>query len=121
MGGLTEFGAKCREHRIRSARKLYDQSSVLRLSAAQISSIELGEVAIPPDFPKQFSDWLGLTDGEHRELESLASTKSNVISFRPKDNNSENARKLFRKINKLTLAEIRGIGRTLKGNKTDDG
>jgi transcriptional regulator with XRE-family HTH domain len=122
MAQLTKFGARCRELRSERRLRMIDQAQVLGCSTSFISAVELGEKKPPEAYAARFSEWLQLADEQAEALQALADSRSNVLHFRPKDpEQAAVARRLFRKISKMSPTEIRRIHLTLQRKPPDDG
>jgi hypothetical protein len=109
---LTKFGQRCRDSRGLHGKSIGDQADAFGYQPFEISEIETGKKAIPPDFAKKFVDWLGLTAVEGQDL--VRRIDNNVIAFpHPKGGNNSKSMRLFRKISKMNPNEIRGIKKKL--------
>lgn len=109
------FGELCRKFRSRDRLFLADQAEALGVSVSLISAIELGKRSVPQGYPEKFSAWLNLGDIEKRELLSSVAVSSNVIQFRPK--NQETAKfafELARRLNSMSHLELERIRETLE-------
>ena len=70
---MTPFGTKIRDWRQRQGRTLYQQAEALGVSAAYLSSLEIGTRGRPSAlFVDQICVWLGLIWDDAEELKRLA-------------------------------------------------
>jgi hypothetical protein len=115
---LTPFGLKCREHRIRLQKSLGEQATFLGIKTSELSEIETGNRPVPNEIPDRLGFWLGLHALEVSVLRQLATANANVVYLNKKHRES---RKLFRKINRLSPAEIRQLGQERYKEAIDDG
>lgn len=106
---LTPFGLKAREYRIAFGKSIGDQAEAFSVSPSDVSSIETGQTIPDADYIERFCTWLGLGKLDESILGKLASyTGDNTVRFKlPREH--RDTRRLFRKINRLTPAQIRNL------------
>jgi transcriptional regulator with XRE-family HTH domain len=115
---LTPFGMKCREYRMRSQRSLGEQATYLRVSPSDLSEIETGARPVPQGLPESIGQWLELPPLDVTLLVRLSTADSNVVYL---DERHRKSRKLFRKINRLSPAQIRQLRQSNFQEAVDDG
>jgi hypothetical protein len=115
---LTPFGLKCREHRMRYQRSLGEQAAFLRMKTSMLSEIEIGARPVPQGMPERIGRWLDLPVLDISLLKRLSTANSNVVYL---DKKHRASRKLFRKINRLSPAEIRQLKPERYQEAVDDG
>jgi HTH-type transcriptional regulator, competence development regulator len=109
------FGELCRKFRSRDRLFLADQAEALGVSVSLISAIELGKRTAPPGYSEKFAAWLNLNESEKHQLVSSLAASSNIIQFRPK--NQETAKfafELARRLNSMSHAELDRIREALE-------
>ncbi|MCT7375217.1 hypothetical protein [Chelativorans salis] len=117
MANLTVFGSTCRDIRMKTKKRMIDQAQEFGCSPSFISAVETGEKQVPEGYVKKFGDWLKLDLVTRKHLQLLADARTNVIRFVPVDKErAALARRLFRKINKMSPSEIRNLNASLPGD-----
>jgi len=111
---LTAFGAACREIRTLRNYKMVDQARAFECSPSFISLVECGAKQPPEGYVEKFGRWLQLDNVTQKHLQLLADARLNVIPFLPSNKErAAAARRLFRRINKMSPEEIRHLHRAL--------
>jgi hypothetical protein len=111
---LTAFGAECRQIRMVRKLRMIDQAERFNCSPSFISAVETGDKQVPEGYVEKFGDWLKLDIVTRKHLQLLADARINVIRFTPVNKErAALARRLFRKINKMSPDEIRKLDASL--------
>lgn len=106
---LSQFGLKCREARVARGLSLADQASGMRLLASEISGVEEAGGTVPTEeYIARFGAWLELDALELSKFKVFARERNNVVPFKPSKAHQE-SRRLFRKVNQFTPAQIRNL------------
>ena len=116
---LNRFGSFCRETRAKHGLTMAAQAEALSQDVTDISSIETGKVVPTDNYVRQFCDWLKIPPGKRAEFEKRVPQSATVISFPRKKDVSSTVR-MFRKVSKMTPAEIRKLGQGPKNGVGDD-
>jgi hypothetical protein len=90
---------------------MIDQAKFFNCSPSFISAIETGDKHVPEGYVDKFCLWLSMSPSTKKQLQMLADIRTpNVIRFTPLNKEkAAAARRLFRKINKMTPAQIRNL------------
>jgi transcriptional regulator with XRE-family HTH domain len=97
---------------------LGEQAAFLNVKTSVISEIETGNRPVPHEMPEKIGRWLGLPVLDIALLKRLSTASSNVVYL---DRKHRESRKLFRKINRLSPAEIRQLKPGRIQEAVDDG
>ncbi|TPM54377.1 helix-turn-helix transcriptional regulator [Mesorhizobium sp. B2-2-4] len=115
---LTAFGSACREIRMARKLRMIDQAKEFNCSPSFISAVETGVKQVPEGYVEKFGNWLNLDLITKKHLQALADARINVIRFTPiNKERAALARRLFRKINKMSPDEIRKLDTDLPGDE----
>ncbi|AZO75258.1 MAG: hypothetical protein E5V92_25865 [Mesorhizobium sp.] len=115
---LTAFGSACREIRMARKLRMIDQAKEFKCSPSFISAVETGGKQVPEGYVDSFGNWLNLDLVTRKHLQALADARINVIRFTPiNKERAALARRLFRKINKMSPDEIRKLDADLPGDE----
>ncbi len=113
---LTGFGIECRQIRTARGVRMIDQAKYFGCSPSFVSAIETGDKPVPEGYVEKFCDWMRMDSNTKKQLQILADSRTNVIRFTPiSKEKAAIARRLFRKINKMTPDEIRKLEATFPG------
>ena len=97
---------------------MIDQARQFGCSPSFISAVETGEKPVPEGYVDKFCDWMRIDATIRKQLQILADSRTNVIRFTPvSKEKAAFARRLFRKINKMTPDEIRKLEASLPGDE----
>lgn len=114
---LTGFGIECRHIRTNRRKKMIDQAKHFGCSPSFISAVETGDKPVPEGYVEKFCKWMQIDSITKKQLQILADARTNVIRFTPLNKEKAAiARRLFRKINKMTPDEIRKLEGYLPGD-----
>jgi hypothetical protein len=114
---LSGFGIECRHIRTNRGVKMIDQAKQFGCSPSFISAVETGDKPVPDGYVEKFCEWMRIDTATKKQLEILAEARTNVIRFTPVNREKAViARRLFRKINKMTPDEIRKLEASLPGD-----
>lgn len=114
---LTGFGIECRHIRTDRGVKMIDQAKHFKCSPSFISAVETGDKPVPEGYVEKFCEWMNIGATTRKQLQILADSRTNVIRFTPiNKEKAAIARRLFRKINKMTPDEIRKLEASLPGD-----
>lgn len=108
---LTPFGLSCRSHRMRAGKTIGDQADFFRISPSEVSLAETAARPPSAEYLQKFCEWLHLGELDLQILRKMISYTEDKVVRLPLPKEHREARRLFRKINKLTLAQIRDLGR----------
>jgi AraC-like DNA-binding protein len=103
---LTRFGRYCRDARASQGKNMATQADSLGHKVSEISLYETGIMLPPDNYIDELAEWLGL---DSQELRKRAPRDSTVIAF-PRKRHANRSVRLFRKISRMTPAQIRALG-----------
>jgi len=81
MSSLTPFGKICRHLRLERGEKMADMASRLGVTAAYLSSIELGKRRVPVSFPRKICEVYGLDRNWYLALERVRLLSGSTITI----------------------------------------
>jgi transcriptional regulator with XRE-family HTH domain len=116
---LTRFGSYCREFRASQGKTMANQAEALGHQVSNISAIETGKEIPSASYVEHLCDWLTLGPAERAELFRRVPRSQNVITF-PRKRQVSTTVKLFRKVGKMTPAEIRALRSECQKGAPDD-
>lgn len=106
---LNSFGELSRKFRIKCEKRLIDQSDYLGFPLSIISEFETGEKIVSSQYVQKFADWLNLDFRDRADLVKASSGKSNIVSLKMEKSRRKESQKLFRRVHKLSLTEIKQL------------
>jgi transcriptional regulator with XRE-family HTH domain len=96
-----------------------EQAEALGCSVSMISSIETGRTFPSGDYIDHLCIWLELDPNRSAELKRRIPRSENVIAF-PRKPDATRTVRMFRKLSKMTPAQIRALGDELPRGTPDD-
>jgi transcriptional regulator with XRE-family HTH domain len=82
---LSPAGKAFRGLRIQHDRTMAEHARHLKCSTSFISQVETGKIPIPPDYVRQFCDWLGLDERTERDLQAVVDAGQRIVRIVPAD------------------------------------
>src|SRR6187200_257965 len=110
---LNRFGTFCREARAKQELTMAAQAEALGHDVVDISAIESGKVIPTGQYVQQFCEWLKIPSAKRAEFEKRVPQNATIIAF-PRRKDGSSTVRMFRKVSKMSPAEIRKLG---KGHK----
>ena len=95
------------------------QAEALGHDVTDISAFETGNRAPPPEYIQQLCSWLGVPGEQRAEFEKRVPRSASVIEF-PRKRETSSSVRMFRKVSKMTPAQIRALGFARKKGAPDD-
>ena len=107
---LNRFGNYCREARAKHGLNMAAQAEALGQDVVDISAIESGRVIPSQKYVEELCNWLNVSVAEQIEFERRIPQNATIIAF-PRKKDATSSVKLFRKVSKMTPAQIRALGK----------
>lgn len=117
---LTRFGLLCRDLRISKNQSMGDQAAAMKCEVHYVSAVETGRAEPTAEYIEQFSRWLGLDESQHQTLRKRSKSNITGLQTRFSKSNQSTSMRLFRKVSKMGLSEIRRLNPKLQGEAEND-